>query len=190
MKGIVRGRKKRKFNGHTFYYWSIIGHHETTIEIDELKAIGESLPVECQKILRKIDLFHVPMTPEEQAKMLHLCSLSLYCWRGGPMCNLPGISMEDYTNEFYIEMCSTLRSWKSDKAPWPAYVKYVRLHTLRSVLKRWERIKSSMEVDNFHALDLQEKSYEPWASGDIERGTTVENGRRVQNANRDASRRG
>lgn len=185
MKGIIKGRKKRKFNGHTFYYFSIVGRKEHTIEIEELKALSETLPVECQKIVRKINLFHVPMMPEEQEKMLLLCSLSIYCWNGGPKCSLPGISMEDYTNDFYIEMSGALlRSWDSSKGPWPAYVKFVRLKTVANSIKRWERIKSGMEVENFHALDKNDVACEGWDMRSMKRGTPLTRGRRITNTSR------
>lgn len=183
MKGIIRGRKKRKFNGHTFWYYSIVGHKERTIEKDELYRLGSELPPRCKQIVRKVDLFHVSMTKEEQDDMSLLCSLSIYCWNGGPRMNIPGISMEDYTNDFYIHMTGYLRSWNPEKGPWPSYVKFVRLKTLRYLFNRWETVKREMEVKNFHSIDRENVAYDPWDRDSIELGTSVSEGRAVRNLN-------
>ena len=184
MKGIIRGRRKRKFNGHTYYYYSLTDREERTIEREELDKLSRELPVRCQKLVRRADVFKVPMTPKEQEDMLLLCSLSIYCWNGGPRCNLPGISMEDYTNDFYIEMSGVLlRSWNAEKGPWPAYVKFVRLKTIDNTIKRWERINSSMEVKRFHAIDRENFADRGWDNESLQLGTTVSEGRAVRNVN-------
>lgn len=184
MKGIIRGRKKRKFDGKTFYYYSLVERKERTIDREELERLSRELPLKCQKLVRKIDLFKVPMTAKEEEEMLLLCSLSIYCWNGGPRCNLPGISMEDYTHDFYIEMSGVLlRSWNAEKGPWPPYVKWVRLKTIDNSIKRWERIHSSMEVERFHAIDRENFADRGWDDESIRLGTSVSEGRAVRNVN-------
>lgn len=165
MKGIIRGKTKRHYDGSIYHYFSLITKREETLTKEELFSLSETLPKKCQKILNKISLFKIPMTAEEQKDMLLLCSLSIYCWNGGPKCNLPGISMEDYTNDFYIEMVQMLtRSFKRERGPWANFVKYVRLKTIAKSIKRWEIIKRSAEVDNFHALNITNLEQPNWGT--------------------------
>lgn len=154
MKGIIYGMgRKRKLNGSTYYYYSMATRKRESIPREQLFELGKTLPVKVKQTFRKIDLFKVPMTPQEQYDAQLLCSLSIYCWKGAPNRSMPGISMEDYTNEFYIEMVRAMKNWDPEKGPWGAYVKFVRLSTIRQVFKRWETIKKEAEVMNYHTLE-------------------------------------
>ena len=158
MKGIVRGRHYRKMDGTTYYFYNFATKQRESIPREKLYELGKTLPIKVKKTLRKVDLFKVPMTPQEQNDAMYLCSLSLYCWKGGPNMNMPGISMEDYTNEFYIEMVRAMKNWDPEKGPWGNYVKFVRLSTIRQVFKRWETVKKEAEVINFHELEKSSRS--------------------------------
>lgn len=153
MKGIIRGRRRRKMDGSTYYYYNFATRERESIPRETLFELGKTLPVKVKQTLRKVSLFNVPMTDEEQKDAMMLCSLSIYCWKGGPNMNMPGISMEDYTNEFYIEMVRAMKSWDPEKGPWGAYVRFVRKSTVRQVFKRWESIKKDAEVRNYHNIE-------------------------------------
>lgn len=182
MKGIIRGRKpRRKFNGHTYHYFNMLTRHEETIELDELQRISQTLPVRVKAALKRIELFKVPLTPQEQREALLLCSLSIYCWKGSPRCDLPGVSMEDYSNEFYIEMVKALRTWDPERGYWASYVKFVRSHAIRASRRRWEGAKRNNEV--LHSV--VPKEVKPVDFGTLQRlGLQVSEGRRVVNSNR------
>lgn len=154
MKGIVYGRgRRRKLDGSTYYYYSMTTHKKESLPREQLFELGKTLPIKVKQALRKVDLFKVPMTEQEKADATLLCSLSIYCWKGAPNRSMPGISMEDYTNEFYIEMVRAMKTWNPEKGPWGAYVKFVRLSTIRQVFKRWETIKKEAEVMNYHSIE-------------------------------------
>lgn len=142
MKGIIHGRRAwKKYDGNTYHYFSMVTRRRETISKEDLWELAKTLPVKVKASMRKIELFKVPLTPQEQNDALLLCSISLYCLNGTPKCDLPGISMEDYSNDFYIEMVKSLKTWDPEKGPWGFYVKYVRLHTLRATRKRWDTPK-------------------------------------------------
>ena len=188
MKGIVRGRHYRKMDGSTYYYYNFATRQRESLPREELFELGKTLPIKVKQTLRKIDLFKVPMTPQEQQEASLLCSLSLYCWKGGPNMNMPGISMEDYTNEFYIEMVRAMKTWNPENGPWGAYVRFVRKATIRQVFKRWETIKKETEVINYRNIEKASRSTGgireiDWKSLD-ELGLQVSEGRRVVNNNR------
>jgi hypothetical protein len=165
MKGIKRGmRPRKKYDGSTYYYFSMATRKRETISRADLEELNRTLPVKVKETMRKIELFKVPMTPQEQLDALTLCSVSIYCFKGGPNMDMPGISMEDYSNDFYIEMVKTLKTWDPNKGPWAFYVRYVRLHTIRAAMKRWESIRKSAEVRNFHALSSREIKNVDWES--------------------------
>lgn len=153
MKGIIRGKRHRKLDGTTYYYYNFATRKQESIPREQLFELGKTLPIKVKNSLRRIDLFKVPMTPEESRDAAFLCSLSIYCWKGGPNMNMPGISMEDYTNEFYIEMVRAMKTWDPEKGPWGAYVRFVRKATIRQVFKRWESIKREAEVRNYHDIE-------------------------------------
>jgi hypothetical protein len=182
MKGIKRGMKPRKkYDGSTYYYFSMATRKRETISRADLEELGRTLPVKVKETMRKIELFKVPMTPQEQLDALTLCSVSLYCFKGGPNMDMPGISMEDYSNEFYIEMVKMLKSWDQKRGPWVFYVRYVRLHTIRAVMKRWETVKKGEEVRNFHALSKRDVKVVDWES--LQKvGIEPSEGRRVVNS--------
>lgn len=147
MKGIIHRRRNwKKYDGSTYYYFSMATRKRETISKESLWELSQTLPVKVKETIRKIDLFKVPMTPQEQTEALTLCSLSLYCFNGLPKMDLMGISMEDYSNDFYIEMVKTLRKWNPEKGPWVPYVKYVRLHTLYFVRQRWQKMNDAGRV--------------------------------------------
>lgn len=165
MKGIKRGmRPRKKYDGSTYYYFSMATRKRETISRADLEELGRALPVKVKETMRKIELFKVPMTPQEQLDALTLCSVSIYCFKGGPNMDMPGISMEDYSNEFYIEMVKALKTWNPNKGPWVFYVRYVRLHTIRAAKKRWDSIRKSAEVSNFHALSKRDVKEVDWES--------------------------
>ena len=184
MKGIRRFRKKRSLDGNTFRYYDIAKKKEMKISREELYSPANTLPIRCKSIISKVTLFKVPMTEQEQKDMTLLCQLSIYCWKGSPRCDMPGISMEDYTTDFYIEMCGCLHSWNPEKGPWVAYVKWVRLKTLKNTFRRWEILKRGMEVKNFHAIDKENVAYKAYDEDFALLGTSVSEGRRVKNLNR------
>jgi len=147
MKGIIHGRRQwRKYDGSTYYFWSMATHKRETLSRDELWEMGKTLPIKVKDTMRKIELFKVPMTPQEQFDALTLCSISIYCFNGAPKMDMPGISMEDYSNEFYIEMVKYLKKWNPERGPWGCLVKFVRLHTIRSVSRRWEKYKGTERI--------------------------------------------
>jgi len=158
MKGIIRGRRRHKMDGSRYYYYDFATRERKSIPKEELFEIGKTLPVKVKQTVRKIDLFKVPMTPQEQQEATLLCCLSIYCWKGGPNMNMPGISMEDYTNEFYIEMVRAMKNWNPEKGPWGNYVRFVRLSTVRQVFKRWESIKREAEVRNYRNIENSSRS--------------------------------
>lgn len=146
MKGIIHNRRNwKKYDGSTYYFYSMATRKREQISKEELWELGATLPIKVKETVRKIDLFKVPMTPQEQYEALTLCSISLYCFNGLPKQNIMGVSMEDYSNDFYIEMVKTLRTWNPEKGPWVPYVKYIRLHTLYYVSKRWEKLVKGAE---------------------------------------------
>lgn len=154
MKSIRTGRIKRHYDGLTYYYYDIATRQQKTLSRDELFEIGRTLPVKVKRVLRKIDLFRVPMTPEEQKDAMLLCSLSISVWKGWPRMSIDGVSMDDYTNDFYMQMVKKLKSWNPEKGAWPSYVKWVRLDTLKEVFKRVDITKKKMaEVRNFRQID-------------------------------------
>lgn len=184
MKGIRRFRRKRTLDGNNYRYYSIAEKKEHTISKDELMELSSTLPIKCKNIVEKLSMFKVPMTNDEQKDMTLLCQLSIYCWKGSPRCDMPGISMEDYTNDFYIEMCGCLKSWNPEKGPWVAYVKWVRLKALKNSFKRWEVIKRDVEVRTFHALCKNDAAYKPYDAEFAELGTSISEGRKASNVNR------
>jgi len=178
MKGIVRCRKKRKFDGQTYYYYDMASRKKTTISRDDLWELAKTLPVAVKKTLLKIDKFKVPMTQQEQHDVLLLCSVSIYCFKGGPNMDIRGVSMEDYANDFYIEMVKLLKKWEPERGPWANYVKYVRLHTLRTTFRRWEHIKKYAEAFSHRAMDFDRTESVDW--GSLQKlGTQISEGNRV-----------
>lgn len=181
MKGIIHGRRHwKKYDGSTYYFYSMATHKRESISKEELWELGKTLPLKVKASLRKIELFKVPMTPQEQFDALTLCSISIYCLNGAPKMDMPGISMEDYSNDFYIEMVKYLKNWDPEKGPWGCLVKYVRLHTIRASLKRWNSpknetrarekvLKSGLNEDRYYD-DLE-------SLGDL--GTRISEGRQV-----------
>lgn len=136
MKCIRRGKYKGKADHNVYRYFDIPTRQDKYIKKEDLYELGASLPLKVKKALRKIELFKVPMTQSEESDALTLCSISIGCFKGSPRMNIDGVSMDDYTNEFYINMVKCLKSWAPEKGPWPCYVKWVRLKTVSSILKR------------------------------------------------------
>lgn len=154
MKSIRRGRIKRKYDGTAYYYWDIATKSEVCISRDTLYELGRTLPEKVKKIIHRIALFKVPMTPEEQRDVLTLCSISISIWKGSPRISIDGVSMEDYTNDFYICMVHLLEKWDPEKGPWPNYVRFVRLKAMSMLYSRVKATEKKMaEVRNFHHLN-------------------------------------
>lgn len=179
MKSIRRGHIKRKYDGTTYYYWDIQTKREVCISRDTLYEIGRTLPEKVKKTIHKISLFKVPMTEEEQRDVLTLCSISISIWKGSPRISIEGVSMEDYTNDFYICMVNLLEKWDPKKGPWPCYVRYVRLKAMAMMYSRLKTTEKKMaEVRNFHHLNgeiVEDRS------GFRELGLQGHGGRKVNN---------
>lgn len=183
MKSIIRGRRKFKYDGSTFFYYNIQNRREEHLTREQLFELGRTLPERVKKVLHRIDLFKVPMTEDEQRDAMLLCSISISCWRGGPNMSIKGVSMEDYTNDFYIQMVKLLNSWNPEKGPWPSYVKWVRLKTLAEVFKRLKITqRNGTEVQNFRSVKEERLSSIDYRSLQ-ELGLQVSEGKRVCTSN-------
>lgn len=179
MKGIRRRKYNDKLDHQNYRYFDISTRQDRHIPKDDLYELGRTLPLKVKKTLRKIELFKVPMTAQEESDALTLCSISIGCFKGSPRMNIDGVSMDDYTNEFYINMVKCLNSWDPSKGPWPCYVKWVRLKTVTSILKRvCEDRKREAEARRSGLLNnLPDMDFDSLQ----ELGLTVPEGRKVVN---------
>lgn len=180
MKSIRTGRIKRKYDGRTYTYFDIQTRSEKSLSRDELYELGRTLPEKVKKVFRKIDLFKVPMTEQEQRDALLLCSLSISCWKGYPRISIKGVSIEDYYNDFYIQMVGCMRTWDPSKGPWPSYVKWVRLKAIDALFKRINSTERRMPAARSHG---QTAETGPDFRSLQELGLQVSRGNRVSNAN-------
>lgn len=139
-----------KGDGKTYKYVDLESNRRKTIDVSELSVLVNSLPVECQQILLKNKEERVPLTMEEQKKLLFLCSLSIYVWKGSPRAKLPCTSMKEYEAEFYMQMVKFLtRDGKSrynpKRACWISYVRFIRCATMEAIAKQWNKLKPLLD---------------------------------------------
>lgn len=140
--------QRRFFKGDNknYRYFDMESNKHKRAPLEWLEQQIRTLPIECQKILTDNKETNLPLTYEEQHKLLLLCSLSISVWGGSPKGEVPYESMSDYSNEFYINMVRLIASsgksrWDPKKSLWTVYVRYIRLSTKCSLLKRWGKIK-------------------------------------------------
>lgn len=148
IKRMIKGRGVLKYSfigdGKTFYYWDLMSKKRIAISEEEMLKYGIELPAKCQDFLLEIKRTKRPMTFEEQKDVLLLCSLSIYCWNGNPKGLLPNLPLEEYVQEFYIQMIKYLTfdgasRWNRDKAKYPMFVRWLRLHTLNAINARFDK---------------------------------------------------
>jgi len=191
MKSIVRNRHRpnsKPFDGKNYRYYDIEEKCMKNVTVDELAEYSSWLPQECKRICKKVKLMHITMSEKEQHNMLLLCSLSIYCWGGSPKCNMVGISMEDYANDFYIQMVHALSletksGWDPERSRWPKYVKWVRLKTIPKTISRWDVKKSGEEVRNFNALNKECQEDRGYDLESVILGVNKNEGSKVRNLN-------
>jgi hypothetical protein len=142
------GVQKRYFKAdHKNYrYFDLESNSHKRAPLEWLEQQIRALPDECQQILLDNSLTNAPLTYDEQHKLLLLCSLSISVWGGSPKGEMPYESMSDYSNEFYINMVRLLTAkgksrWDSKKSLWTIYVRYIRLATMCSLAKKWNKMK-------------------------------------------------
>lgn len=134
-------------------YWDIETKKHVKLSLDEINKIGTELPVECQAILDDVKKTKRSITRTEQSKLLQLCSMSLSIWKGNPQGKLEYTSMEEYKNEFYIQMVKFLTAegkskWNPERSRWAAYVKWIRLSTVDAIIKKGQEMKFVQTFSN------------------------------------------
>ena len=160
MKSIRHGRVKR--HDKDYRYFDIMTRTFKSVTKEELYGMAITLPVRVKSIFRKIELFKVPMTRDEENDALTLCSISIGCLKGSPRMDIDGVSMDDYTNDFYMQMVKCLKSWNPEKGPWPNYVKWVRLKTIKAIFSRLgEYRKGEAEARRFRSMESSSDITEP-----------------------------
>lgn len=178
MKSIRHGRVKR--HDKDYRYFDIMTRSFASVTKAELYELAITLPVRVKSIFRKIELFKVPMTREEERDALTLCSISIGCLKGSPRMDIDGVSMDDYTNDFYMQMVKCLKSWNPEKGPWPNYVKWVRLKTIRAILERVGAYrKGEAEARRFRSLEKGSEITGPDYASLQELGLQGSGGRKV-----------
>lgn len=150
---FYHGKGKRHFfdaDTKTYFYYDIETRRKQKISLEDLKQMASSLPVECQDILLQNKVRLGPISIEDQSKLLKLCSLSISCWHGAPEGKLKYNSMAEYSSEFYIQMvrfltCDGKSRWTPERSKWPNFVKWIRLTTVASIAKSWNKLKPILE---------------------------------------------
>lgn len=150
---FYHGNGKRHFfdaDTKTYFYYDMEARKKQSIKLEDLKALSNTLPAECQEILLTNKVKMGPISMEDQSKLLKLCSISISCWHGAPGGKLKYNSMAEYSAEFYIQMVKFLTRngksrWTHERSKWPNFVKFIRLATIASMAESWSKLKPILE---------------------------------------------
>jgi len=144
MANYLRKERKKFKQGE----WKVFNHYTHSYDIytlDDLKLASSTLPLECKDIIEHGN----PMTPTEQKKMIQLADLSMQVWGGGPNHKLPWVHIDDYYNEFFIQLCRYLATFKRDMVgAWVSRCKFIGFDTCNIYFKEVKqalKLKKSLE---------------------------------------------
>ena len=156
-----------KGDGKNFRYFDLESGKQLKASLEYLKEQINFLPLECQNILLKNKETRLPLTREEQSRLLKLCSLSISVWGGSPKGSMPCASMGEYSAEFYIQLVRHLTyegksKWDPNRAKWCSYVKFIRLSTIDALAKQWEKMRPLLESSATMPDVVMNRSDEGW----------------------------
>lgn len=155
---MINGRGVLKhhyqYDGSRFFYYNIQTKQHESMSKEEMLKLGIDLPLRVQNFLLDIKETKRSMTPQEERDILLLCSLSIYCWNGNPKGKLPTMHIEDYINEFYVQMvkyltCDGTSRWNPVKMKYPYFVHWIRKHTLNKIFRDLKKEAKIREETSF-----------------------------------------
>lgn len=158
MANYLRKERKKFKQGE----WKVFNHYTHSYDIytlDDLKLASATLPLECKDIIEHGNA----MTAAEQRKILQLADLSMQVWGGGPNHKLPWVHMDDYFNEFFIQMVRYLE--KHDRTmpgTWVSRCKFIGFDTCNVYFKEVKqalKLKKSLEELYSELIHLYPDAY-------------------------------
>ena len=153
-------KERKKFKQGEFKVFDHYTKSYNTYTLDELKHFSATLPMECKDIVEHGNA----MTSSEQRKILLLADLSMQVWGGGPNKKLPWVHIDDYYNEFFIQMVIYLKKHdRSMPGTWVSRCKFIGFDTCNVYFKEVNKaLKLSKALEELHneLMHLYPDAYE------------------------------
>lgn len=153
-------KERKKFKQGEFKVFDHYTKSYKTYTLDELKQFSSTMPMECKDIVEHGNA----MTSSEQRKILLLADLSMQVWGGGPNKKLPWVHIDDYYNEFFIQMVGYLKKHdRSMPGTWVSRCKFIGFDTCNVYFKEVNKaLKLSKALEELHTelMHLYPDAYE------------------------------